>query len=75
MSMHVLEESPTTDSAFGGAPDDRSLEERLALDLFSSTNLLVRLRINWQHGPETCWVLNALVTAGPSTPLQRVSCR
>ena len=30
MSMHVLEESPTTDSAFGGAPDDRSLEERLA---------------------------------------------
>ena len=30
MSLHILEESPNTDDAFGGLPDDRSLEERLA---------------------------------------------
>ncbi len=30
MSLHVLDDAPTTDDAFGTAPDDRSLEQRLA---------------------------------------------
>ena len=30
MTVHVLDESPTTDTAFGTAPDDRTLEQRLA---------------------------------------------
>lgn len=30
MSLHVLDDAPTTDAAFGTAPDDRSLEQRLA---------------------------------------------
>lgn len=30
MTVHVLDESPTTDAAFGTAPDDRTLEQRLA---------------------------------------------
>ena len=50
MSLHILEESPNTDDAFGGLPDDRSLEERLALDSFSSTSPLARPRINSQPG-------------------------
>ena len=30
MSVHVLDDAPTTDEAFGTFPDDRSLEQRLA---------------------------------------------
>ena len=30
MTVHVLDESPSTDGAFGTAPDDRTLEQRLA---------------------------------------------
>ena len=30
MTVHVLDESPTTDASFGTAPDDRTLEQRLA---------------------------------------------
>ena len=30
MSLHVLDDAPSTDDAFGTAPDDRSLEQRLA---------------------------------------------
>ena len=30
MSLHVLDDAPTTDAAFGTAPDDRTLEQRLA---------------------------------------------
>ena len=30
MSVHVLDDAPTTDEAFGTFPDDRTLEQRLA---------------------------------------------
>ena len=30
MTVHVLDESPKTDAAFGTSPDDRTLEQRLA---------------------------------------------
>ena len=60
MSLHVLDDAPTTDDAFGTAPDDRSLEQRLALASFSSTS---------QRAPlaSTCaWARDMLVrTPGP----------
>ena len=30
MKDHILEDSPSTDDAFGTSPDDRTLEQRLA---------------------------------------------
>ena len=30
MTMHVLDDSPSTNEAFGTVPDDRTLEQRLA---------------------------------------------
>ena len=75
MSLHILEESPNTDDAFGGLPEDRSLEERLASGF---------ILIDKPAGPTShqlaAWreifsVLSVLVTVGPSIRLQPVCSR
>ena len=72
MTVHVLDESPNTDAAFGTSPDDRTLSNGWLPALSSWTSLRDRPPTNWQHGPVICLVWTGLATGAHWTLLLRV---
>ena len=74
MTVHVLDESPKTDAAFGTSPDDRTLEQRLASGFILVDKPAARPPINWRLGHATFWASIGSATVGRSIRLLPACC-